>query len=315
MTAAIDASLREIAATVSEDLGGVLKLDSLRWSRPPSEALVVDATLALLIDGHRARDHSVLLVSNPQFPNAISEAVSHAKSVAERLNPDTASHVMLPRCTGRHEGQSYALYSRLTPMSDNRLLRLVQKNVAAPRVARWLQDVALQSRQTALTPERVETVFRAPLNSLQEEPELPDTLRRFAGGALDRIEQDNSHLFTIIEHADFWYGNALFDPALIPGVTGTFRVIDWGGARLDGYAGIDLLRYCRSCFRPGARQTRHLMSGYLAALDIPQQEAGLHPMAALGRLGLNLDQFPKARYIALAQDIFALLTENGLIPD
>jgi hypothetical protein len=83
---------------------------------------------------------------------------------------------------------------------------------------------------------------------------------------------------------------------------------------MDGYAGIDLLRFCNSCFRPGARQTEVLMTRYLDGLGIGGQTGSLYPLASMGQLGLNLDQFPKPRYVDMVTRIFDILHRLDLAP-
>ena len=315
MATALSPDLHEIAATLNTDLGGGLNPDSLRWLRDPSDHIVPDAVMALLIDGTATQDDAVLLVSNPDFPDALADAVRRAQTVLQHLSPKTAAAVHLPRASGTHNGQSYGLFPRLVPMSDNKLLRLAQKKAAAPRVTDWLLNLARETRQTIEDAADKDAMFRTPLEFVAQDADLPDEVNTAARLWLDRLEgPDAPPLFTVALHGDFWIGNVLFEPGALPGVTSGFRVIDWGGARMDGYAGIDLLRFCNSCFRPGARQTEVLMTRYLDGLGIGGQTGSLYPLASMGQLGLNLDQFPKPRYVDMVTRIFDILHRLDLAP-
>lgn len=314
MATAISTELQEIATSVSSDLGGILDTSSLRWMRDPTDHMVPDAVMALQIDGTSGRDNAVLLVSNAQFPDALADAVARAETLTQTLDARTAAKVHLPLARGTHQGQSYGLFARLTPMSNNKLMRQAQKTIAAPRIAHWLLDVARQTRQNVQDEASKDALFRAPLTYMAQDSDLPDPVTAAAQSWLERLDQPDTPLFTTAEHGDFWIGNVLFDPTLLPGVTSGFRVIDWGGMRMKGYAGIDLLRYCNSCFRPGARQTQSLLTSYMEGLGIAGPVGSLYPIAAMGQLGLNLDQFPKPRYLELVDRVFDTLHRLGMTP-
>lgn len=301
----IDPVVRTIAAA----LEAPVRSDSLRPIARDSAITVSDATLAFLIEGRTPNDHAVLLVSNPAFPDAVGDAIARGRRIANSLDDATASHIVQPRESGVHQGQSWGLYPRLEPMSGHRALRIVQKKSLTPRVATWLGTMAEQTRTPARDQIR-QTRFANALEVLSQDPDLDHDIRTSAKTAHAAL--DAHPVMLVAEHGDFWSGNVLLSQGSVPGFPADFHVIDWGGARTDGYPCIDLLRYAMSLYRPGTRQPGQLLRSYMDRLNIPDAQGALYPMAAMGYLGQNLDQFPRARYLDLVRRVHGTLKTAGL---
>ncbi len=306
MTAGIDPVARDIATA----LGASTVPDSLRpISRDPAIA-VADATLAYLIDGKTTRDSAVLLVSNAAFPNAVADAATRARHLRKHLDAATAHHILMPHESGTHRGQTWGLYPRLEPYSANRALRMVQKKIFIPRLEHWLTDVARQT-QRPVDATTLAARFAAPLERMAADTDLPERVRASATAYGTRLTEHPVRL--VAEHGDFWIGNVMFSRGTLPGLAQDFFAIDWGGARLDGYPCMDLLRYMMSAYRTGSAAPTGALRTYLKALDMPEHHGALYALASLGHLGQTLDQFPKARYVELTCTIHDYLHSANLL--
>lgn len=282
---------------------------SWTWiARPDGKSEVPDATLAVNLTGGGA--DMVLLISNARFPDATDEALGKIEAVAARLRPGTAKVILRPSVSGREEGRSFAAFPRLRTFSDNWVLARLEKDLIAGAVIDWLCDIARQTRAPVPRDER-DRLFAAPLTCVSEDADLGPELRAAADAALAGLPDD---LFTVVEHNDFWTGNILMPPRSLPLLAparGEFRVIDWRGARLDGYPFGDLIRFGLSARRADAPRTGRELADYAGALDIPRSHVAHYVLSAIGRVGLNRGGFPKDRYAALSMRIFRLLERHG----
>lgn len=306
------ALIAEIARQVSDAIGGGLDLESARpIPRPEGKEEIADSTLALTIDG--AAGGLVILVSNPRFPQAVAEDVARARAVAEAASALVARHIVRPLATGAIDGRSWTAMARLSPMSENRLVRLVQKTLVAPQVTDWAADLAVSTRRDVTGQAEADRLFRAPLAEVAGHGDVPTAMRRAAEGALA-----TQPLWTCAEHTDFWFGNVLFDPGWTRNparLCDGFTVIDWRGSRDDGYPCADIMRFVGSTLKPGARRAEALLARYRAGTGLSRTEMGLYTLASLGRLAQALEEFPPERYAGMARKLGRFLEAHALLPD
>ncbi len=306
-----DPIVARVAEEASAKLGGMLDLSSTRWiARPAGKERIGDATLALYVDGVQPAHDVVLLISNPAFPETVCEDVARARTIAGRVRQSVARHIVTPVCEGRVAARSYAAFARLNPLSRHKGPRFVQKALAARRIVPWLADLAADTRVPAPDGAGYSKCFIDPLGALVEDPDLSAPLRRFAEYSRDRVAADRPDLFTAVQHGDFWLGNVLFDrrafAALRPS-PGVFRVIDWRGARTDGYPCMDLARLCISLYGPRSTRSRGLVQRYRTALNLSEAEIGVYCLLSLGQLEAHRDQLPKERYVKMCETTFDFL--------
>lgn len=294
------------ADSASQALGVVYDLDSAApIGRPDFKDNVADSALAVTINALNRRDDAVMLVSNKLHPDFVSVAVSRSREIAAQLSAKTAAKVTTPLYAGRIGAQSFAVYPRLEPFSENKIVRLVQRKVIENEVVDWLVAVVNESKRCHTEQASVEEYFVRPLQYVAREPALCVILRSFAERALEGVSGEAAP-FTVIQHGDFWCGNILFDRSR-HGATGflsrNFHVIDWGGGNLNGYPFIDIIRYLRSTMKDGA--TAAHVARYARLTNLPVASVQFYVAVALGHLGLNRNQFPFDRYVQTADDLFA----------
>ena len=300
--------LADIVAAVSRELGDSLRTSSARpVTRPAGKDRIADATIALFADGLKRENDVVILISNPDYPHVVREDTDKARAIAAHLDPATRRHIAMPVTSGIHGNQSYAAFARLSTISRNRLVRFVQKTRLSPQIAAWLAELGRQTRIQRTGSEDYTRYFEVPLQSLRDDTGVNTELRDFAGRCLAHVTKTRPGLITVAEHGDFWNGNILFASRL-----DDFRVIDWRGSRQDGYPCADLLRFCFSLFKIGSRVPKTLLARYAKEMDIETSHLGLYVALSLGYRGMNLDHFPRARYLAHCERIFRFLKANDL---
>ncbi len=306
----------DIVEKISQDLGSVLDASTTRWvSRPAGKEHIKDATLAFFVDGHRYRDDIALLISNPSFTDAVADDVSRSRDVALLVGQEVGKHIVSPVCQGVYNKQTYAAFSRLSPVSSYRVARLFQKRMVSGRVVSWLESLAIETRESRSAQSEYSQYFCQPLEIICGDREMPQEIRAFADLCGVFVSKNQPDLFTVVEHGDFWIGNVLFQRRFIPDLNpllGEFSVIDWRGSRTDGYPCIDLVRFCSSIFRNGSSKTDSLISSYIGGLQISKFEMSIYCILSLGRLRADLDQFPKDRFYFLCERVFEFLQAHSL---
>jgi Phosphotransferase enzyme family len=139
--------------------------------------------------------------------------------------------------------------------------------------------------------------------------DIPEGVKVAARASLAAVEAGRVRTFTCLQHGDFWFGNIMFDRSAMPGMAPfvqRFRVIDWGSSRTDGYPGIDLVRFLLSTFGPGVHSV-HAFGRYCEGTRSSLADLAVGCLCALGRLGMELDEFPKRNFIAMVVAVHDLL--------
>lgn len=305
----------DIAGQVSDSLGDTLDVSTTRLiGLPTGKKALLDSTLAFYVDGKHRTDDVVLLVSNASFPDVVHADVARAREIAARVSDPVRVHISAPVSEGKLGTQTYAAFSRLSPLSDFRLVKRLQKHKAARKVLPWIVELAKETKEHRDAPPDFERYFIHPLVALCDDDALSDNVRNRADEYLGVVRNREANLFTVVQHGDFWIGNVFFARRAFPNINpalGDFSVIDWRGARLDGYPCSDWLRFCSSLFKSRSAQTAELISAYKNALEISDLEFQVYCFLALGRLGGELDQFPKERYIAACDNTLAFIDAHS----
>jgi len=220
--------------------------------------------------------------------------------------------VCVPLLTNRWQGRSYAVYPRLSGFSENRLVSRAQKIWVAPAIMRWLEATFARSVVACTASADLETRFVGPLMTLIRDNMIPAEIRATARAAERALADGRVRTVTCLEHCDFWTGNILFERSAVHDLapfTRRFRVIDWGGCRLDGYPGIDAVRLLLSAFGSRSR-SRSLINQYCERASLSPTDLSVSCLCALGKIAEDLNHFPKTQFVHLVETCTTFLTET-----
>jgi hypothetical protein len=269
---------------------------------------ISDAPIKYFISQDTAGTECILFVSRATHPHVVSRTVVKIKSARHLLGNELGAVALPPTFEGRFEGRSYAIWPRHKPVNLRRLAGLLERKLVSRRYLRWQRVALPHTRKTGPL-----EAFTQPLACLEAEPQLPEELRRAASGAVTRLQQGRLSGTHVLQHSDMWFGNFLMPRGGTPRRVAPwgFFLVDWAGALEDGYPFIDLTRFCLSAGIRG-RGFASEVRGLAQALDCAPTDGASYALCSLGQLGLNLDQFPKARYLALCRDVFFAFKSAGL---
>jgi len=141
------------------------------------------------------------------------------------------------------------------------------------------------------------------LRRIVDDDSLHRSLRTDADRALHRLDSGAWTPQRILAHNDLWTGNVLLDGSGVTVLGAVARrrmvVIDWAGARFDGFGFFDLIRLASSLRLPRSLLHREL-SAHCRILACDPLDARSTILAALGLLGLRLEHFAPERFAAMA---------------
>lgn len=273
---------------------------------------VLDSPIKYYLPGKTRVHDAVLFVSRERFPNFVGRAVKNARQARALMSNKNSAVILEPTADGRFRGLSYAIWPRHNPISNFRIVRLVQKQRLSSQVFEWLCGVAADTSKKALNAAIRERNISNPLKCVAENRMQCSRLRARASDALRRFENGEWSAVTTLQHSDFWLGNILLPNRRTTSSSNLFGfyVIDWGGAYLDGSPSFDLLQYCISTGF-STRRARGELLKYAASVQVLPEELFDYSLIALGRVGLNLEQFPEDRYIELCRRTADYLERAG----
>ena len=281
------------------DLGSLAVLDRQNLNNE-----VDDSPGIFRVDGFRPEDDSIIIISNDQFPNFVSEAVEKAKAAAKNLEHRLRNHVLSPTITGHCGLHSYAFWPRHMAISDNRILKRFQILTVYQRTFQWLCDVAKTTQASVEPGEELTRQYTDPLTFLINQEYVPDAIKGIASDTLAALEDNSFHPVSILQHGDFWYGNILLEkswpfPLNSPR---SFFIIDWGGANIHGYPYVDQLRYLMSVGKRD-KAIAHYLNLYSNRSDLSIEDILSYVCTYAGYLGMNRNEFPLDRYLKLIDSL------------
>lgn len=248
-----------------------------------------------------------LMVSPVAAPFAAEEAARRARAAAQVLGPSLARRVPLPLATGEVAGRSYAMLPLLQPLARSRVGWWTQRARVLPVVLAWLHDVLVQTAQPVPTGARTEKYFR-PLQAMADAADAGAEIRDAAAQALDRLQRHRWEPCTSLMHGDLWLGNLMMREA-IPGATrlaDRLAIIDWAGARIDGYPLFDLLRTADS-LHLRARRLRQELLRHCGMLQCELHDCRGYALAAAGAIALQPGHFARAPFLRMVHDVDRVL--------
>jgi hypothetical protein len=224
-----------------------------------------------------------LIVSGDGNPALVDRAVRNIET-ARRLSGPAGRAILPPVLQGEVDGRTFAVWERQTPLPDGRLGKLVIRWFYAAEILDWGLALCANSARPAAD---IEAQYVTPLMAVRDDPDWPDDMRRDAAAGIERIGPWRP--LQCVQHGDFWTGNVLRAP------DGGLSVIDWAGAKIDGYPVIDMTRMLRSldCSRKVARRYMDALCG---TLSCDRGDLVSYALAGIGDLGGRLEHFPVDRY-------------------
>lgn len=165
-----DEHIIDIVETCSSRLGSALEVGTIRAIGSPAfKGSVADTTQAFFVDGRSREDNCVLILSNPQFPETVAQAVTKARDARSLLGPRLGGAVCTPIITGRWDDQSYAVYHCLEGFSTNKHLRRLQIISSERKVFEWLASAYQHTKSECVPGEEQDRNFLVPLRTLSSD--------------------------------------------------------------------------------------------------------------------------------------------------
>jgi hypothetical protein len=288
--------MSEIAAPMLQELRTFLGASWLyEIEEMPQPHTVADSTHKFLVHLGRSAQF-ILIVSNTVSPLLVQRNVARMRMAKTRLSKRVGNAIELPLVEGKYGARSYALWRMRTPLSSNRLRRAIQKELITPVVAQWLAEVATETLHTGEASESVALIDR-----LLSVPGLSNEIRASAEVCRLGFLSGEISSLRLLQHGDLWLGNIL----KAPNPRG-FMVIDWAGARSDGFPFFDLVKFGCS-IDASAKEFRQLLENYCQSIHCSPAIALPSVLAGLGQLHQELEYFPEQQFIALCDRKFAAL--------
>lgn len=268
--------------------------------------------LAIAKDSHGRPALAVLRA--PRFaPRSVREAAAAAARAAAALGPELGARVVQSLAGGEQSGLTFEIYPYCTDLRKERWWRWVQDARLRGSLFRWLREA---TRVTARppSPEWLVGQLLPSLLQVAADPVHSAELRAAAARAAQRTETGEWRPVSVLLHNDLWRENIMLREAPEAGATWSSRLafIDWRSSTVEGHGVYDLMRFSESLglSRMGLRKQLLAHCGLLGCAPL---DAAGHLLAAFGRIGRNLDQFPPNAYANLCQRLFARL--QAVLPE
>lgn len=254
------------------------------------ESIVADGVAIFLVD----RDY-ILFVSPKAYPDAAATQRDAMVDMAQELG-DQLGRMILPVVgTGHLQDRSFLILLRCKPLKPGRLGRLLQKPMIVGKILPWLRALVLHGTNS----QPADHEFCASLDALIGMPELPEAMRATARRSRDAIDIGRITVRHVPMHGDLWRNNVMQNDA------GNLAIIDWAGSARQGYAIYDLVRFHQSFGMTQAKFAAEL-EWYCETLGGVDAVIA-HLLGALGHYANRLGEFPKQRFVTLANECYDLL--------
>ena len=307
---------REILDSMGERMADVLSVPARGLDLVPMGSVIprADGAAAFRVVDPDGRSVAVFQCSVPDFPEMVARGMLGAAQAKRALAATEAAAILDPLLETRLDGMSCALLRYCQPLSNQRLVWRIQRELLRPRLLDWLLRVTQQSL-AEVTPDERSVHFAEPLERVAGEPGLQQTLRDDARRALQRLNEGSWRPRHVLMHGDVWKGNVLVEPTSASPERRAWRdrfvVIDWPGSLLRGYAIYDLVRLAGS-MHLGPAGLRSELRRHCDALHADAEDAGAYLLCALGHVALHLEHFPIAQFVAMAHSCHDTLKQSSI---
>ena len=269
---------------------------------------VMDETKKLMVKDSMGHKIAVVLCSSQVAPKLLAREAKQSNLAKQLLEPELGNHILTPSYQGEFEGLTYIIMRYCLPLSDRRLIWYFQRAFLSPTLFKWLAQIT-SATVTELNSSQIEQEFVIPLQHLIELDPMTDRVRSGARLALARLESGEWQPSHVLMHGDLWKGNILLDLEN-KSQLGFFKIIDWGGSLIEGYAMYDLIRLGLSLkLRP--MQMHQQIGSHCQILGCDLVDARSHLVSALAYRAMNLEYFPMDRFVTTADHCFAALEKAG----
>ncbi len=266
----------------------------------PANDRVSDETRKVILRDQKRRPRLFLLMTEAGDRDLVLKHASTAINTRELLGEQLGESVLTPLHHDQKNGWRFAVYDYCKPLPDSNWGRRFHAFRTLPRVADWLHDVVQSTKKPAPLDQ-----VRKRLVAISKFQGLSRQSAQHAMHALDRLESGDWNPSSSFSHDDLWRSNILHHSRFNPekyGGNRRFVVIDWPGARLDGYPFYDLLRIHHSFSKPG-RRFRNDITKHCQILDCSTDDIFSYTLTALGKHALDLRNFPRERFIRTVESL------------
>lgn len=267
---------------------------------------VPDATAQVLLQDSGGRSAGFVLCSSPPAPEMVTRGVNGASAAKEVLGAELGKVILEPLLVSRWRGLSCVLLPYCAPV-DAKINRLGRWRLSHPMLD-WLHGITRHTQALPTESDRRKQ-FEQPLQFLLESEDLARIVGGEVDEALGRLQNGTWQPRQVLMHGDLHLGNVLLSPPS-QGKGSAWQdrlvVIDWGGCDLKGQAIYDLVRLAKSLMLSKRRIRKELLR-YAETLSCEMSDLRSYLLAALGQLGMNLDQFPRSRYLQVVESCMAVL--------
>lgn len=247
---------------------------------------VADSCAIYLVD-----DKYVLHISPPAFPAATRQHVEAIDMMRAPLGE--ASRVLVPVKHGAIDGREFMAAPRLRPLRKGRVLGRLDRWRIQKAALEWVREIAGGPEDAT---EDTSSRFSSRLEALADFAGMNHNVSAAAEAAHKKVIRGEVALRHVPMHGDLWSGNILLDDR------GQLRIIDWGSAAPEGYGLYDLMRVGSSLRVPRWTMKKEVRE-HIAILG-GAEAAECHLLAALGHFAIHRGEFPRARYIGMAHNVW-----------
>jgi hypothetical protein len=274
-----------------------------------SQGGLADSTEIFMVRDANENPRAVVVLSPQAAPDMVGRATTRSRSIAGLVGPDLARRILLPTLSGELEGRSYAVMPYCERLSTVRPVWWLQRLKVRPVVMGWLEELARSSIR-AVSDSKVAALYEQPLAQLASTQQCSADLRAAAERALKRLSNGTLRPLQVAMHGDVWTGNIMVR-GRAPGVTrfeDRVTLIDWAGARVDGYPLYDLVRAAGSLrIKPSLLRTVLKRQCELLGCDLEHSPDYL--VAALGGILSTLENFPMENFVRMAEECYSQVCE------
>lgn len=281
-TSIIDSTLTELDLTTAVQI------------LPMGTRFLRDSTHKFVIRSGRHGSYFAI-VSAQGYSATVLEAIAQQERMKQVLGADAGSVIEMPLATGTLDGRTYAVWTLRTPVSNNRVVRRIQRWQVLPSVLNWLDQIISLGAMESTAEE-----YAAPLAFLETFTELGGEFRKSCRQAREDFESGRVVPMHIPIHGDLWMGNLLFPGpgGPVPGNRHGFLLVDWGSAKAAGYPFIDLIKLASSA-NLSARRCRLELERQAKQLGCRATDARSYLLTGLADLAQNLNEMPRENFLRL----------------